>query len=168
MSQKQLADRARTAQSAISEYESGRKSPTLAVTKRLLKKAGAELTFAPTVEFFWDEDEDGKIFFVPDRLWSLPPPLCFARARFRGRMGEKEIWNLGNRRDRIRFYEILLMHGLPEMIREGIDGALLVDAWRELTLPPHIREAWEPLIAAANGRGDPVRAIVPRAADADE
>ncbi|MCY7396830.1 MAG: hypothetical protein LH468_11915 [Nocardioides sp.] len=58
-----------------------------------------------------------------------------------------------------------LIHGTPEMIREAVDGALLVDAWRHLTLPESIREAWDPLIAAAKGRRDTVRNIVPAPED---
>jgi len=163
MSQQELAREARTAQSAISEYESGRKSPTLAVTERLLAAASADLVVVPRVEFFYDEEPGGRLFFVPDRLWSVPPPLCFARVRLLGSeaLGEKPVWVLSQRRDRIRFYELVLIHGTPEMIREAVDGALLVDAWRHLTLPESIREAWDPLIAAAKGRRDTVRNIVP-------
>ncbi len=163
MSQQELADRARTTQSAISEYESGRKSPTLAVTKRLLAAVSADLTVVPRVEFFYDEQPDGRLFFVPDRLWSVPPPLCFARVQLFGTesLGRKAALDLSNRRDRIRFYQLVLTHGTPEMIREAVDGALLVDAWRDLSLPESIRDAWAPLITAAKGRRDTVRTIAP-------
>ena len=167
MSQQELARVARTAQSAVSEYESGRKSPTLAVTERLLAAAGADLVVVPRVEFFYDEEPAGRLFFVPDRLWSVPPPLCFARVRFLGAegVGEKPVWDLSKRPDRIRFYALVLVHGTPEMIREAVDGALLVDAWRDLRLPEAIREAWDPLIAASKGRRDTVRNIVPAPED---
>jgi len=163
MSQAELADRARTTQSAVSEYESGRKSPTLAVTERLLAAAKADLEVVPRVEFFWGEEPDGRVFFVPDRLWSVPPPLCFARVRLfgTGSLGRKAVLDLSKRRDRIRFYELVLTLGTPEMIREAVDGALLVDAWRELTLSDSIREGWAPLITAAKGRRDTVRTIAP-------
>ena len=58
-SQLQLARAARTAQSSISEYESGRKSPTLAVVERLLAAAGADLAVVPRVEFFYGELPEG-------------------------------------------------------------------------------------------------------------
>lgn len=167
MSQAELAGRARTAQSAVSEYESGRKSPTLAVTERLLAAAKADLTVAPRVEFFWAEEPDGRVFFVPDRLWSVPPPLCFARVRLFGteKLGKKAVFDLSKRPDRVRFYGLVLTLGTPEMIRESVDGALLVDVWRQLTLSDSIRDAWAPLIAAARGRRDTVRTIAPASDD---
>jgi hypothetical protein len=133
----------------------------------VLAAASADLVVVPRVEFLYDEEPGGRLFFVPDRLWSVPPPLCFARVRLLGfeGLGEKGVWDLSKRRDRIRFYELVLIHGTPEMIREAVDGALLVDAWRHLTLPESIREAWDPLIAAAKGRRDTVRNIVPAPED---
>ena len=167
MSQWELARLARTAQSSISEYESGRKSPTLAVVERLVSATGADLAVVPRVEFFYGELPNGSTFFVPDRLWSVPPPLCFARMRLTGyeAIGEKPVWDMSKRADRIGFYSLLLVHGTPEMIERAVDGALLVDVWRYLKLPKQIREAWAHLIENANGRGDPVRHIVPDVAD---
>jgi len=43
LTQKQLADRASTKQSAISRLESGTVSPTVGMLERLLEAAGAEL-----------------------------------------------------------------------------------------------------------------------------
>lgn len=169
MSQWQLARAARTAQSSISEYESGRKSPTLAVVERLVGATGADLAVVPRVEFFRGELPNGGLFFVPDRLWSVPPPMCFARMRLKGyeAIGEKPVWDMSKRADRVRFYSLLLVHGTPEMIEQAVDGALLVDVWRGLKLPKPIREAWAPLIESVNGRGDPVRDIVPSPVDED-
>lgn len=161
MSQMQLARAARTAQSSISEYESGRKSPTLAVTERLLGAAGADLAVVPRVKFYYDYLSAERVFFVPDRLWSVPPPMCFARMRLRDHPGAggKDVWDMSKRADRAGFYSLLLNYGQPEMIEQAVDGALLVDVWREVKLPKPIREAWAPLIASASGRGDPVRDI---------
>jgi transcriptional regulator with XRE-family HTH domain len=163
MSQAELAYVARTTQSAVSEYESGRKSPTLAVTERLLAAAKADLVVAPRVEFFWAEEPAGRVFYVPDRLWAVPPPLCFARVMMFGTesLGKRAVLDLSKRPDRIRFYQLVLTYGFPEMIQESVDGALLVDVWKELTLPDAIREAWDPLITAAKGRRDTVRTIAP-------
>ncbi|WP_165807113.1 helix-turn-helix domain-containing protein [Nocardioides currus] len=163
MSQAELAYGARTAQSAVSEYESGRKSPTLAVTERLLAAAKADLVAVPRVEFFWAEEPDGRVFYVPDRLWSVPPPLCFARVRLFGTesLGKRAVFDLSKRPDRIQFYQLVLAIGFPEMIQEVVDGALLVDLWEELTLSDAIREAWDPLITAAKGRRDTVRTTSP-------
>src|SRR6478609_11351271 len=80
-SQRRLAEYARTQQSSVSEYESRKKSPTLEVVVRLLEAADAELTVRPMV--FWEFFEDPQIgrFGVPDRLWSVPIPECFARVQ---------------------------------------------------------------------------------------
>ena len=51
LSQRRLAEIARTQQSSISEYESRRKSPTLEVVERLLDAADAELAVKPMVFF---------------------------------------------------------------------------------------------------------------------
>lgn len=167
LSQRELADRARTTQSAVSEYESGRKSPTLAVTERLLAAAKADLEVVPRLEFFYEEKPDGGVFFVPDRLWSVPPPLCFARVQLFGSEGggRGPVFDLSKRRDRVKFYALVLTHATPEMIHEVVDGALLVDVWKELKLPKQVREGWAPLIAAAKGRRDTVRSIAPAPED---
>lgn len=170
MSQQQLARAARTAQSSISEYESGRKSPTLAVVERLLAAARADLAVVARVEFSYGELADGGVFFVPDRLWTVPPPLSFARVRLADYpfLGGRAVWDLSKRAERVGFYSLLLRVGLPEFMEQVVDGALLVEVWRELNLPKAIREAWAPLIASANGRGDPVRDIVVEPDDGGE
>lgn len=58
-------------------------------------------------------------------------------------------FDLANRSQRARVYEIVLREGGPEDILTYIDGALLVDLWDELVLPRDIRTAWDPLIRAA-------------------
>src|ERR1700745_1385589 len=74
LSQRRLAEIARTQQSSISEYERRRKAPTVDVVERLLDAADHELVVRPMV--FWDLVDDAGIssFWVPDKLWSLPFP----------------------------------------------------------------------------------------------
>src|SRR5690242_21537198 len=81
LSQRRLAEIARTQQSSISEYERRRKSPTLDVVERLLDAADHELVARPMV--FWEVVEDPEVgsFWVPDRLWSVPVPKCFAKVQ---------------------------------------------------------------------------------------
>lgn len=81
LSQRRLAELARTQQSSVSEYESRRKSPTLEVVERLLDAADAELAAKPMVFFDLVEDPEVGSFWVPDRLWSVPIPDCFAGFR---------------------------------------------------------------------------------------
>jgi len=78
-SQRRLAEIARTQQSSVSEYESRRKSPTLEVVERLVDAANHELVVKPMVFFDLHKDAAVGSFWVPDRLWSVPFPLCFAR-----------------------------------------------------------------------------------------
>ncbi len=162
LSQRRLAQIARTQQSSVSEYESRRKSPTLEVVERLVDAADAELAVKPLV--FWDYREDvmdGVARPVPDRLWRVPTPLCFARVQvlaFRRGTAGKDVWDLSDPQDRIECYELMLRFGLDNMIEETVDGALLVEAWPHMDLPDTIRAAWQPAIDAARGvanRDDP-------------
>lgn len=81
LSQRRLAAIAQTQQSSISEYERRRKSPTLDAVERLLDAAEHELAAKPIV--FWEQIEDPDVgsFWVPDKLWSVPVPKCFAKVQ---------------------------------------------------------------------------------------
>jgi hypothetical protein len=92
------------------------------------------------------------LFPVPNRLWQVPVPACFSRVQvfpFRSYTGGKEIWDLSDLKERIEFYELVLCRGLDDMLLETVDGALLVEAWPQMTLPDAVRTAWQPLIDAA-------------------
>ncbi len=157
LSQRRLAQLARTQQSAVSEYESRRKSPTLEVVERLLEAADAELAVRPLVEFDYRDDPEVGLFAVPNRLWQVPVPLCFSRVHvfpFRTRAGGKEIWDLSEPEERIEFYQLSLCHGTDEMLLESVDGALLVEAWPHMDLPDPVREGWQPLIDETKGVRD--------------
>ena len=159
LSQRRLAEIARTQQSSVSEYESRRKSPTLEVVERLLDAANAELAVKPMV--FWEFLEDPEIgrVAVPDRLWSVPIPDCFARVQawkytfppevHAGWAEDIRTWDLSVESERIDFYELLLQHGAAPMIEGAVDGVLLIQAWPRLSLPDPVRAAWQPLIDAA-------------------
>ena len=58
-------------------------------------------------------------------------------------------WDLGDADARRSLYEIVLQEGGLDDARRLINGAELVRIWDRLYLPPWIRKAWEPLIAAA-------------------
>ena len=152
LSQRRLAQIAGTQQSSVSEYESRRKSPTLEVVERLLDAADAELAVRPMVFFDLVEDPAVGAFWVPDRLWTVPVPQCFARVqvlRFIFETKEDRIWDLSDPAERISYYELVLRHGLSTMIEDSVDGVLLVHAWPHMSLPDVIRAAWQPLIDAA-------------------
>jgi hypothetical protein len=58
-------------------------------------------------------------------------------------------FNLANRSERARVYEIVLREGGPEDVITYVDGALLVDLWNELVLPRDVRDAWSPVVRRA-------------------
>jgi transcriptional regulator with XRE-family HTH domain len=154
LSQRRLADIARTQQSSISEYERRRKSPTLDVVERLLDASNHELVAKPVVFFDYREDPDVGGYVVPDRLWQVSIPTCYARVTvffFRAIVGY-DVWDLSVLEDRIEFYQLALVHGTEEILLNAVDGALLVEAWPHLSLPEVVRTAWQPLIDAAPGR----------------
>ncbi|WP_269303270.1 helix-turn-helix domain-containing protein [Aeromicrobium sp. HA] len=151
MTQAELARRAQTQQSSISEYERKRKSPTLDVVDRLVDAADAKLVVEPLP--LWDED-DSETFIYPERLWRVCTPQCFARVQvwfFRSVTGGKDMWDLADRQDRIEFYEIALQQGFTTIMELTVDGALLVEAWPDMDIPDELRAAWQPAIDAASG-----------------
>lgn len=158
LSQRRLAEIARTQQSSVSEYESRRKSPTLEVVERLVDAANAKLTVSPLV--MWDYLDDpeipelpeGRVIFFPDRLWSVPVPDCFARVQVVRRLlgtDENTVWDLSDAGQRVAFYERVLVQGLPEQMEDAVDGVLLVQAWPDLDLPDVVRRVWQPAVDAA-------------------
>lgn len=58
-------------------------------------------------------------------------------------------FDLRQRHERGRVYEIVLREGGPDDILTYVDGALLVDLWDELVLPREIRAAWQQLVTPA-------------------
>jgi transcriptional regulator with XRE-family HTH domain len=161
LSQRRLAEIAGTQQSSVSEYESRRKSPTLEVVERLLDAADAELAVKPMVFFDYREDPEVGSFAVPDRLWSVPLPDCFARVqvlKYLFDLDDDKIWDLSDATQRIEYYELALVRGLAPMILDSVDGLLLMQAWPHMKLPDVVRKAWEPVIdAAAAGQDRPPR-----------
>lgn len=138
LSQRRLAQIARTQQSSISEYERRRKSPTLDVVERLLDAADHRLVAKPMV--FWDlvEDPDVGTFWVPDKLWSVPLPKCFAKVQVFKYLFPPDVtrdwkrflrtWDLSVTSERIEYYELALQHGIDKMIENSVDGLLLIQA----------------------------------------
>src|SRR5580698_5010474 len=145
LTQEELAHRAGTSRPALSAYEHGRKSPTVATFARLLSEAGWELAVQPHVSFSQLPSRGGRPVWVPDRLPRLEVERALARVELplhlnwsqRGRQ-----FDLRSRADRARVYEIVLQEGRPADILTYVDGALLLDLWDELVLPRTVRSAW--------------------------
>lgn len=165
LSQRRLAEIARTQQSSVSEYERRRKSPTLDVVERLLDAADHELIAKPMV--LWDEVEDPEVgsFWVPDRLWAVPVPKCFAKVQAFKYVFPAEVtqdwteylrtWDLSETSQRIDYYQLVVQHGMDKMAEDSVDGLLLTQAWPEMTLPLPVRRAWQPLIDGATKHDGP-------------
>lgn len=149
LSQRELARRSGTSQPTLSTYESGAKSPTLAVAERIVRTSGYRLTLSPRVEFVTHSGSRGEPFVVPDRLWQLDPERALAAVTLPRHLywsGPSRTYRLADRRDRARVYEIALREGTAEDLLTYVDGTLLVDLWDDLILPIHIRAAWTPLM----------------------
>lgn len=153
LSQASLAKLAGTSRPTLSAYEHGRKSPTLETAARIIGEAGFELSLSPRIEFHKAAVDRGRRILVPNRLPRLPLEDAFAVIELplhlnwsdRGRR-----FDLRDRRQRARLYELVLREGGPLDVLTYLDGALLIDLWKELVLPVAVRAAWN---AVVNSQG---------------
>ena len=150
LTQDAVARRAGTSQPTLSAYERGTKSPTLAVVARILETLGFELGLQPRVTFRQVQGDQGRTYLVPDQLWRVDPPDCFAPLTVRATEGRRT-FDLQAREDRAHAFAWLLQHGDEEQLFSHVDGALLVDAWPDVAprLSPALRRLWHPLVYAA-------------------
>ena len=151
LTQDALARLAGTSQPTLSAYERGTKSPSLTVAERIIEAAHHRLEVRPTVEFVEVPGQYGlHPFWLAHQLWRLDPERAFASVLLPGPRHDwpdpRQQYHLADRTDRARAYELVLREGGPTDMLDFIDGALLVDIWRDLELPDPIRRAWEPLI----------------------
>ena len=149
MSQAELARRAGTSRPTLSAYEHGQKSPTLATAQRLVEAAGFELALQPRLRFTSMVTARGHVINVPNQLPRLAVRDAFATVVLPLHLNWSEpgrVFQLSDRRQRARVYEIVLREGTPTDLATYVDGALLTDLWTELVLPADIRAAWTPLI----------------------
>ena len=158
LSQRDLAEKARTSQATLSAYERGLKSPSLAVAERIVEAAGYHLDLVTEVHFTQHTAPTVRAFWVPDRLWRGKLPECFSKVYLDDEMRFRGVakFDLRRRPQRRRFYELLLRRGKPAELMDWIDGALLVDLWDELKIPEAIRRAWQPAVTLASN-GPPAR-----------
>lgn len=151
LTQEAVARRSGTSQPTLSAYERGTKSPTLAVAERILHSLGFDLGLQPRVTFREVHGGRGGTYLVPDQLWRVDPPACFAPIDVRDADRSLRTSDLLNRDGRIDAYAWLLTHGDGEQLFNHLDGALLVDAWPDLAprLPAELRNEWQPLVLTA-------------------
>lgn len=149
LSQAALAQRSGTSRPTLSAYERGRKSPTLSTAERILAEAGFNLSIEPRVEFREIFRERGRPICVPNVL----PRLSLERALETVELPLHLNWSdrgrrydLRDRQQRARVYEVVLREGAPDDVLDFVDGALLVDLWADLVLPSSIRAAWSAVV----------------------
>lgn len=149
LSQAALAIKAGTSRTTLSAYEHGRKSPTLDTAARIVAAAGFDLAITPRVTFRDVAVGRGRSVPVPDALPRLPVDQAFATVQLPIHLNWSDrdrSFDLHDRRQRARVYEIVLREGAAQDVLAYIDGALLVDLWDELVLPREIRAAWNDVI----------------------
>lgn len=147
LTQDAVARRSGTSQPTLSAYERGTKSPMLAVVERILHTLGYDLALLPRVTFR-EVKSGGRTYLVPDQLWRIDLPDCFAPLTIRESDGTRRTFDLLDRNTRVAAYVWLLKNGDETQLIERLDGALLVDAWPNIVehLPEALRRAWGPLV----------------------
>jgi transcriptional regulator with XRE-family HTH domain len=154
LSRAELARRAGASRPTLAAYAAGSKSPTLSTAERIVAAAGFELDIVPRPVFREAAAGRGHAVYIPDRLPRLPVERALGRVRPPLHLNWSQPgreFDLSDRRQRARLYEMVLREGGPDDISEYIDGALLGDLWPELVLPASVRREWQPLIDAARG-----------------
>lgn len=155
LSRVELARMAATSRPTLAAYAAGTKSPTLSTAERIIRAAGFDLSLVPHPVFREAAVGRGRAVYVPALLPRLSLDQAFARIRLPLHVNwsqpDRE-FDLADRRERARVYEIVLREGTADDISRYIDGALLVDLWPDLVLPAALRRQWQPLVDAALGR----------------
>ncbi|GAA1275736.1 hypothetical protein GCM10009609_43450 [Pseudonocardia aurantiaca] len=152
LSQDELAERAGTSRPTLSSYEHGHRSPTLQTASRVLAAAGFELAATPLVTFTEHVTSRGRTVAVPSHLPRLSPARALATVTLPLHVNWSEPdrrFDMRDRAQRSRVYEIVLREGTPEDVLVYIDGVLLVEVWDDLVLPRDVRAAWAPVIEQA-------------------
>jgi len=152
LSQDELAERAGTSRPTLSSYEHGHRSPTLRTASRALAGAGFELAATPLVTFTEHVTARGRTVAVPSHLPRLAPARALATVTLPLHVNWSEparTFDMRNRAQRARVYEIVLREGTHEDVLAYIDGVLLVEIWDDLVLPRDVLAAWAPLIEEA-------------------
>jgi len=159
LTQEALARRVGTARPNIPAYEHGRREPRFDTAVALLEAAGADLHIDEPVGWSWTSGR--RPYAVPLRLWRLSVADALRVLELGLHLwwsGPPRRFDLADRRERMRAYEIVLREGTPVDIEAIVDGLLLCECWDELVLPAELRHAWTPVLTTASGPHDRRRA----------
>jgi transcriptional regulator with XRE-family HTH domain len=154
LSRAELARRSGASRPTLAAYAAGAKSPTLSTAERIIRAAGFDLDLVPLPVFRESAIGRGRAVYVPESLPRLPAERALGRVRLPLHLNWSQPareFDLSDRRQRARVYEIVLREGSGEDISQYVDGTLLADLWPELVLPGPVRREWQPLIDAARG-----------------
>jgi transcriptional regulator with XRE-family HTH domain len=157
LSQAAVASRAGTSRTAVSAYEHGAKSPSLDTVVRLLAAMGFELDVRRPAELGLVAGSRGREIATVSPLPRLPVEQALAVVELPLSLNWSEPgrrFDLADRSDRARVYEMVLREGESIDLLTYVDGALLIDLWNDLVLPRDVRAAWAPIIGPLlAGRG---------------
>jgi DNA-binding XRE family transcriptional regulator len=154
LSRAELARRSGPSRPTLAACAAETQSPNLATAERIVQATGLELGLVPRPLFREVPAGRGRAVYVPDVLPRLPADRALSRVALPLHLNWSQPgreFDLSDRRQRARVYEIVLQEGSPVDIREHVDGTLLADLWPELVLPAQLRRAWQPLIDAVRG-----------------
>lgn len=149
MNRAELAQLSGTSRTTLSAYEHGQKSPRLTTAQRIVSASGFDLVIEPRLTFASRVSGSGHVIHVPSRLPRLPMSTALATVVLPIHLNWSEparVFDMSQRAQRARVYEVVLREGTPSDLLTYIDGALLADLWRELVLPRDVRVAWSPLL----------------------
>jgi transcriptional regulator with XRE-family HTH domain len=147
LTQAELATRCGVARPNIAAFEAGRREPRWETAVRTLGATGATIDVVEPISWTWTTGR--RPYAVPSRLWRLPLKDAFRSFTTGSHLwwsGSPPLFDLADRDDRARAYELVLREGRPEDIRSIVDGALLIDTWPELVVSADLRRAWQPII----------------------
>lgn len=154
LSRAELARRSGASRPTLAAYAAGAKSPTLSTAERIVSAAGFDLDLVRRPAFREAVAGRGHAVYVPDVLPRLPVEQALVRVRLPLHLNWSQPgreFDLSDRRQRARVYEIVLREGTGQDIGQYVDGVLLADLWPELVLPAQVRREWQPLIDATRG-----------------
>ena len=154
LSRSELARRAGASRPTLAAYAAGTKSPNLATAERIVRAAGFDMDLVPRPVFREVGIGRGRAVYVPSVLPRLPVDQALGRVRLPLHLNWSQPgreFDVADRRQRARVYEIVLREGSGEDIIDYIDGVLLADLWPDLVLPAPVRRAWQPLINSICG-----------------
>jgi transcriptional regulator with XRE-family HTH domain len=147
LTQAEVSTRSGVARPNIAAFESGRREPRWHTAVLTLEATGAKFDIEQPVTWSWTNGR--RPYAVPSGLWRLPIVDAFQVLTPGFHLwwsGPSPQYDLADRSDRCRTYELVLREGTPNDIASVVDGTLLVDAWSHLILPAELRQAWQHLI----------------------